>query len=102
MPDELSPLAPLLPIPNRTVKRRRADDSTDCPCESRSSSGTLHPQAPLARPGLFAARNGAAASAEIRISQRLTRCPLHADGTSGLASLSDDRIDARRKFRRAD
>src|SRR6476646_1212843 len=67
-PDDLSPLAPPLPIPNRTVKRRRADDSTDCPCESRSSSGTLHHQAPLARPGLFAARK----SAEIRISQPVT------------------------------
>src|SRR5450432_3689127 len=41
MPDDPSPLAPPLPIPNRTVKRRRADDSTEFPCESRSSSGTL-------------------------------------------------------------
>ena len=29
MPDDHSKLAPLLPIPNRTVKRLRADDSAD-------------------------------------------------------------------------
>jgi hypothetical protein len=34
-------LVPLLPIPNRTVKRLRADDSVDYPCESRSSSDSL-------------------------------------------------------------
>src|SRR5437870_5961658 len=45
MPDDHSLLAPPLPIPNRTVKRRRADDSVDCPCESRSSSGTLNNKA---------------------------------------------------------
>src|SRR5207302_9987879 len=38
-----SPLAPPLPIPNRSVKRRHADDSTELPCESRSSSGTPSP-----------------------------------------------------------
>ncbi len=36
-----SELVPLLPIPNRTVKRLRADDSVDYPCESRSSSDSL-------------------------------------------------------------
>ena len=45
MPDSLSDdhseLAPLLPIPNRTVKRLSADDSVDYPCESRSSSDSL-------------------------------------------------------------
>ena len=46
-PDDHSPLAPPLPIPNRTVKRRRADDSTDYPCESRSLSGTLHAEGPI-------------------------------------------------------
>src|SRR5690242_3745729 len=45
-PDDHSPPAPPLPIPNRTVKRRRADDSTDCPCESRSLSGTHTAQRP--------------------------------------------------------
>jgi hypothetical protein len=34
-------LVPLLPIPNRTVKRLRANDSVDYPCESRSSSDSL-------------------------------------------------------------
>ena len=29
MPDDHSKLVPLLPIPNRTVKRLRADDSAD-------------------------------------------------------------------------
>ena len=36
--DDHSELVPLLPIPNRTVKRLSADDSVDYPCESRSSS----------------------------------------------------------------
>ena len=31
-----SEVVPLLPIPNRTVKHLSADDSADCPCESRS------------------------------------------------------------------
>src|SRR6266576_2493174 len=53
MPDDLSPLAPPLPIPNRTVKRRRADDSADCPCESRSSSGTLKTKRPDQMSGRF-------------------------------------------------
>ena len=46
-PDDHSPLAPPLPIPNRTVKRRHADDSTEFPCESRSSSGTLKANGPI-------------------------------------------------------
>lgn len=46
MPGDHSKLEPLLPIPNRTVKRLRADDSADYPCESRSSPGsyTQNPQ----------------------------------------------------------
>jgi hypothetical protein len=35
MPDDHSELVPPLPIPNRTVKQLHADDSADCPCESR-------------------------------------------------------------------
>ena len=35
MPDDHSESVPPLPIPNRTVKRLHADDSADCPCESR-------------------------------------------------------------------
>src|SRR3979409_1512357 len=34
-----SELDPRLPIPNRTVKRLCADDSADCPRESRSPPG---------------------------------------------------------------
>ena len=40
MLDDHSTVDPPLPIPNRTVKRSRADDSVDLPCESRSSSST--------------------------------------------------------------
>ena len=47
MPDDHSPLAPRLPIPNRTVKRWHADDSTELPCESRSLSGTQKANGPL-------------------------------------------------------
>ena len=36
-----SEVVPLLPIPNRTVKRLRADDSADYPCESRTLPGAL-------------------------------------------------------------
>src|SRR6185503_2855219 len=53
-PDDHSPPVPPLPIPNRTVKRRRADDSTDCPCESRSLSGTPQSKTPRLVPGRFA------------------------------------------------
>ena len=38
-------MVPRLPIPNRTVKRTSADDSTDYPCESRTLPNTYlqHP-----------------------------------------------------------
>ena len=36
MSGDHSEVVPLLPIPNRTVKHLSADDSADCPCESRS------------------------------------------------------------------
>ena len=36
-----SALDPPLPIPNRVVKRGRADDSVHSACESRSLPGTL-------------------------------------------------------------
>src|ERR1700676_3493121 len=52
MPDDNSPLEPRLPISNRTVKRRRADDSADYLCESRSSSGTLKTNAQPLRLGV--------------------------------------------------
>ena len=44
--DDHSELVPLLPIPNRTVKRLRANDSVDYPCESRSSSDALQTKNP--------------------------------------------------------
>ena len=44
--DDHSELAPLLPIPNRTVKRLSADDSVDYQCESRSSSDSLQTTTP--------------------------------------------------------
>ena len=46
MSDDHSELVPLLPLPNRTVKRLRADDSVDYPCESRSSSDSLQSKNP--------------------------------------------------------
>src|ERR1035438_5861341 len=46
MSDDHSKLAPLLPISNRTVKRLRANDSVDYPCESRSSSDSLQIENP--------------------------------------------------------
>ena len=47
MPDDHSEVEPLLPIPNRTVKRFSADDSEHLARESRTSSGKLltNPQA---------------------------------------------------------
>ena len=39
MPDDHSEVEPLLPIPNRTVKRFSADDSEQLARESRTSSG---------------------------------------------------------------
>ena len=41
MPDDHSEVEPLLPIPNRTVKRFSADDSEHLARESRTLSGTL-------------------------------------------------------------
>ena len=40
LPDDHSKVEPLLPIPNRTVKRLSADDSVQLACESRTSSGS--------------------------------------------------------------
>ena len=41
MPDDNRAVVPPLPIPNRTVKRRIADDSEHLARESRTLSGTL-------------------------------------------------------------
>ena len=40
-----SELDPRIPIPNRTVKRLCADDSADCPRESRSPPGAPNEKA---------------------------------------------------------
>ena len=45
--DDHSVSVPPLPIPNRTVKRNRADDSVVRPCESRSSSDYPTTQSPI-------------------------------------------------------
>ena len=73
-PDDHSEVVPLLPIPNRTVKRRHADDSTELPCESRSLSGTHQRERPdhsigplsLWRPVMRLLRRFADASAATR------------------------------------
>ena len=55
--DDHSGPAPLLPIPNRTVKRPRANDSVVLPCESRSSSDPLPSKTPRQQWwGVFAQR----------------------------------------------
>ncbi len=48
-----SELDPRLPIPNRTVKRLCADDSADCPRESRSPPGAQHEKAHPAKGWAF-------------------------------------------------
>ena len=52
MSDDHSKVAPPLPIPNRTVKRLRANDSEHPACESRSSSDS-YTQTPAAPAGVF-------------------------------------------------
>ena len=56
MSGDHSEVVPLLPIPNRTVKHLSADDSADCPCESRSLPDFPYQKARFERVGLFAAR----------------------------------------------
>src|SRR6185436_1356343 len=48
-----SEVDPRLPIPNRTVKRLCADDSADCPRESRSPPGAPNEKPIPQRGGLF-------------------------------------------------
>ena len=54
MPDDHSAVEPPLPIPNRTVKRRSADDSEQLARESRTSSGNPYRKHAPAQPGRFA------------------------------------------------
>jgi hypothetical protein len=50
MPDDHSKLVPPLPIPNRTVKRLRADDS------AATSVKVGHRQASIKKPSVFSGR----------------------------------------------
>ena len=47
MPDDHSKLVPLLPIPNRTVKRLRADDSADSRVKVGHRQALIPPSAPV-------------------------------------------------------
>ena len=47
MPDDHSKLVPLLPIPNRTVKRLRADDSAGSRVKVGHRQALTAPQGPL-------------------------------------------------------
>ena len=58
MPDDHSKLVPLLPIPNRTVKRLCADDSADPRVKVGHRQALTAPKTPSASPlqGVFALR----------------------------------------------
>ena len=66
-PDDNSLLEPRLPIPNRTVKRQHADDSTEFPCESRSLSGTSNAKRPANHRWAFCFSCGASNCAPRRL-----------------------------------
>ena len=53
MPDDHSELVPLLPIPNRTVKRLSADDSADARVKVGHRQALTAPNAPPQRWGVF-------------------------------------------------
>ena len=54
MPDDHSKVVPLLPIPNRTVKRLSADDSADSRVKVGHRQALIPPSAPmLHRMGAF-------------------------------------------------
>ncbi len=52
-PDDHSELVPLLPIPNRTVKRLSADDSADSRVKVGHRQATYSEEKPLLRQGLL-------------------------------------------------
>ena len=52
MPDDHSELVPLLPIPNRTVKRLSADDSADARVKVGHRQAST-PKRPVERLGVF-------------------------------------------------
>ena len=53
MPDDHSDLVPLLPIPNRTVKRVSADDSADSRVKVGHRQAITARKRPLDRGGVF-------------------------------------------------
>jgi hypothetical protein len=53
MPDDHSEVVPLLPIPNRTVKRLCADDSADSRVKVGHRQASTAPKAPAAMLGAF-------------------------------------------------
>ena len=53
MPDDHSDLVPLLPIPNRTVKRVSADDSADSRVKVGHRQAITARKRPLMRGGVF-------------------------------------------------
>ena len=53
MPDDHSEVVPLLPIPNRTVKRLSADDSADSRVKVGHRQALTAQKAHLVRDGLF-------------------------------------------------
>ena len=52
MPDDHSEVVPLLPIPNRTVKRLSADDSADSRVKVGHRQAVIQKR-PVYRPGVF-------------------------------------------------
>ena len=94
MPDDHSKVEPLLPIPNRTVKRFCADDSEQLACESRLSSGFY--RKPGSRdPGFFLA----ARSVGLRRS-RIGRLPRRADAGVQHDDDASPSVVVRRAYRR--
>jgi hypothetical protein len=73
MSDDHSGLDPPLPIPNRTVKQDRADDSADYPCESRSSSDSYQKKPLLPGRGFFICPSSGDSSARPRMVARLSQ-----------------------------
>ena len=53
MPDDHSKVVPLLPIPNRTVKRLSADDSADSRVKVGHRQATTAKKRPVMRLGVF-------------------------------------------------
>ena len=56
MPDDHSEVVPLLPIPNRTVKRLCADDSADSRVKVGHRQASTASEGPAVMPGLLLLR----------------------------------------------